>query len=78
MLAAAARPRYIRSMNGLFLILLGIAMLALLASLLLGLFFMARGREADRLNSNRMMRLRVALQGLAIVLFILALVTQAA
>ena len=65
-------------MSGFFLILLGIAMLALLASLLLGLFFMARGGEADRRNSNRMMRLRVALQGLANVLFILALVTQAA
>lgn len=65
-------------MSGIFLILMGIAMLALLASLLAGLFFMARGGEANRRHSNRLMRLRVGLQGLAIVLFILALVTQAA
>ena len=64
-------------MSGFFLILLGIAMLALLASLLAGVFFMARGGEANRRNSNRLMRLRVGLQGLAIVLFILALITQA-
>ena len=64
-------------MSGFFLILLGIAMLALLASLLAGLFFMARGGEANRRHSNRLMRLRVGLQGLAIVLFILALITQA-
>jgi hypothetical protein len=63
-------------MSGFFLILMGIAMLALLASLLAGVFFMARGGEANRRNSNRLMRLRVGLQGLAIVLFILALITQ--
>ncbi|WP_431860042.1 twin transmembrane helix small protein [Azospirillum sp.] len=65
-------------MSGFFLILMGLAMAALLASLFAGLFFMARGGESDRRNSNRMMRLRVGLQGLAIVLFILALITQAA
>ncbi|HYH38563.1 MAG TPA: twin transmembrane helix small protein [Azospirillum sp.] len=65
-------------MSGFFLILMGLAMAALLASLLAGLFFMARGGESARRNSNRMMRLRVGLQGLAIVLFILALITQAA
>lgn len=64
-------------MSGFFLILMGMAMLALLASLLAGLFFMARGGEANRRHSNRLMRLRVGLQGLAIVLFILALLTQA-
>lgn len=64
-------------MSSFFLILLGIAMLALLASLLAGVFFMARGGEANQRNSNRLMRLRVGLQGIAIVLFILALITQA-
>lgn len=64
-------------MSGFFLILMGVAMLALLASLLAGVFFMARGGEANRRNSNRLMRLRVGLQGLAIVLFILALIMQA-
>ena len=64
-------------MNGVFLILLGIALLAVLASLLAGVFVMARGGEADRHWSNRLMRLRVGLQGLALVLFLLALMTQA-
>ncbi|WP_448190568.1 twin transmembrane helix small protein [Azospirillum sp. sgz301742] len=64
-------------MSGFFLILMAIAMLALLASLLAGVFFMARGGEANRRYSNRLMRLRVGLQGLAIVLFILAIITQA-
>jgi len=64
-------------MSGFFLILLVLAMLAVLASLLLGLFFMAKGGEANRRHSNRLMRLRVALQGIALVLFVLALITQA-
>lgn len=64
-------------MSGFFTILLGLAMLAVLASLLIGVFFMAKGGEADRRWSNRLMRLRVILQGVALVLFILALITQA-
>jgi len=64
-------------MSGFFLILMGLAMAALVVSLLAGVFFMAHGGEANRRYSNRLMRLRVALQGLAIVLFILALITQA-
>lgn len=70
-------PRYIPMMSSFFAILMILAMLAVLASLLVGIFFMARGGEADRRYSNRMMRLRVAFQGLAILLFILALITQA-
>ncbi|HYD70068.1 twin transmembrane helix small protein [Azospirillum sp.] len=64
-------------MSGFFTILLGLAMLAVLASLLIGVFFMAKGGEADRRWSNRLMRMRVILQGVALVLFILALITQA-
>jgi len=60
-----------------FLVLLGAALLAVLASLLAGVFVMARGGETDRVWSNRLMRLRVGLQGLALVLFLLALMTQA-
>lgn len=64
-------------MNGILLVLLGAALLAVLASLLAGVFVMARGGERDRLWSNRLMRLRVGLQGLALILFLLALMTQA-
>lgn len=64
-------------MNGILLVLVGAALLAVLASLLAGVFVMARGGERDRLWSNRLMRLRVGLQGLALVLFLLALMTQA-
>lgn len=64
-------------MDGLFATLMVVAMLAVLASLFLGLFFMARGGTADARNSNRMMRWRVTLQGVALVLFVLAMLTHA-
>ncbi|HYH21526.1 MAG TPA: twin transmembrane helix small protein [Azospirillum sp.] len=64
-------------MSGFFTILLGLAMLAVLASLLIGVFFMAKGGEGNLRWSNRLMRMRVILQGVALVLFILALMTQA-
>lgn len=64
-------------MNGFFAALMVLAMLAVLASLFLGLFFMARGRSGDAVQSNRMMRWRVSLQGLALALFVIAMLTQA-
>ncbi len=76
-LAIADGPRYIPTMRGFFLILMALAMAALLLSLLAGVFLMARGGEANTRRSNQLMRLRVALQGLAIALFILVLITQA-
>lgn len=63
-------------MNGAFTILMVMAMLAVVGSLFLGLFFMARGAGGDASRSNRMMRWRVSLQGLALVLFVLAVLTQ--
>ncbi|MGQ9369000.1 twin transmembrane helix small protein [Azospirillum sp. ST 5-10] len=57
------------------MILLMLSMLAVLASLLAGVFLMARGGEANQRHSNRLMRLRVTLQGVAIVLFLLAVLT---
>lgn len=50
-----------------------VAMLATLGVLFLGIFSMARGGEFNRRNSNRLMRWRIFLQGLAIVLFLLLL-----
>lgn len=64
-------------MSGFLLFLLGLALLAVLGSLLAGVFVMARGGDTDRRWSNRLMRLRVGLQGVALVLFLLALMTQA-
>jgi hypothetical protein len=59
-------------MNSFFIILLALAMLAVLASLGIGLFAMARGKEQDAKLSQRMMRFRVILQLVALVCFILA------
>ncbi len=60
-------------MNSVFLILLGVAMLAVLASLGVGLFAMARGKEGDTQLSQKMMRWRVWIQALALVFFVLAM-----
>jgi ABC-type branched-subunit amino acid transport system permease subunit len=57
--------------------LLGAALLSVLASLLAGVIVMARGGQGDARQSNRLMRLRVILQGIALVLFVLAMLTQA-
>lgn len=56
------------------LLLFALALLAVLVSLVVGLFAMARGREEDAKLSQKMMRMRVALQALALGLFILAVV----
>lgn len=50
-------------------ILLVIAMGVTLLVLFSGLVSMARGGEFDRRNANRLMRLRVLSQGVAIVIF---------
>lgn len=64
-------------MSGIFPILLILALGAVVASLFIGLFFMARGGQGDARKSNMAMRLRVMLQGVALVLFLLAMLTQA-
>jgi hypothetical protein len=53
-----------------------IAMAGVLASLLLGLFAMAKGGEKDHKTSNKMMRARVMLQGLTIFLLLLAFLAK--
>jgi hypothetical protein len=62
-------------MSGIFFILMLGAMLAVLATLFIGLFSMARGGEFAAKYSNKLMRARVWLQGIAIVLFLLAVAT---
>ena len=59
-------------MSSFFSVLMIFAMLAVLASLGIGLFAMAKGGEFGRKNSNKMMRIRIGLQALAILFFFLA------
>ena len=57
---------------------MALAMLAVLASLFGGLIAMARGGEFGDRNSNRFMRWRVMLQGLALLLFAIAVMSAGA
>ena len=63
-------------MTSLFLVLLVLAMLAVLASLFAGLISMAKGGAFNAKYGNLLMRWRVALQGLAVLLFIAAVLSS--
>lgn len=63
-------------MNTAFMILLGIAMIAVLVSLFVGLFAMGKESEKAKALSQKMMRARVYLQCAAIIFFILAMATS--
>ncbi|MFN3827310.1 MAG: twin transmembrane helix small protein [Micavibrio sp.] len=63
-------------MSNIFIIMMIIAMLATLGALGLGLFAMVKGGEFNKKNSNKMMQLRVMLQGLALFFFVLAWMTS--
>jgi len=69
-------PDKITAMNTVILILLAVTLVAVVAVLLTGVIGMARGGEFNAKYGNKLMRLRVALQGLAIILFILFFVTS--
>jgi hypoxia induced protein len=56
-------------------ILIIVAMGLTLGVLFLGLFSMARGGEFAQRNSNRFMRWRVIMQGIAILLFVIFMMT---
>ncbi|CAO3458475.1 Uncharacterized protein RL4316 [Azospirillum largimobile] len=75
-IGAAPIAVYIGAMHDLFPILMVLAMLAVVGSLFVGLFFMARGGRGDPRRSNKAMRLRVILQGAALLLFVLAILTK--
>jgi hypothetical protein len=62
-------------MQGFVLALLIIAMLLTLGVLFLGLFSMAKGGEFDKRNANRFMRWRVIMQGVAVLLFVIFMMT---
>ena len=63
-------------MSAVFTVLMIIAMLLTLGVLFAGILTMGRGGEAGRLRSNRLMRWRVILQGVAIVCFLLAVLLR--
>ena len=48
------------------------AMILTLASLVAGLFSMVKGGEFNKKYGNRLMRARVTMQGLALLMFVLA------
>jgi hypothetical protein len=64
-------------MSKFFAILLGLAMLAVLGVLIIGLISMAKGGEFNKKYGNILMRWRVGLQALALALFVLAVMSRA-
>ena len=63
-------------MSNIFVIMMIVAMFATLGSLAVGLFVMVKGGEFNKKHGNRLMQLRVTLQGLALLFFILAWMTS--
>lgn len=59
-------------MTRVFFILLAISMILVLASLIVGLIAMVKGGEFNKKYGNKLMRMRVTLQGVALGLFVLA------
>ena len=62
-------------MSTTFFILMLLAMAAVLGSLVVGVFGMAKGGEFAKKYGNRLMQARVGLQALALGLFVLAVLT---
>ncbi|NKC33128.1 twin transmembrane helix small protein [Falsiroseomonas selenitidurans] len=56
--------------------LVGVSMLATLGVMFAGMLGLARSESAGGARSNRLMRWRVALQGLTLVLFLLLLMSR--
>jgi xanthine/uracil permease len=71
----AAAEGYILLMETFFPIAIVGAMIAAVGALLLGIVSMAKGGEFSKKYGNKLMRARVALQGLAILLFIVFMLT---
>ena len=61
-------------MSGFLVLLMIFAMLATLGVLFFGIFTMARGGDFNSKHSNRIMRARIVLQGLALLLFAVIMV----
>jgi hypothetical protein len=63
-------------MEGIITGLLAAAVLATLGVLIVGIVGMAKGGEFNKRYSNKLMRLRILTQGVAIVLFIILMVVS--
>ncbi|MAS87778.1 MAG: hypothetical protein CMH30_07380 [Micavibrio sp.] len=63
-------------MSNIFTIFMAIAMLACLGALIIGLLSFAKGGEFNKKHGNRLMRLRVLFQGIALAMFALAIITH--
>ncbi len=63
-------------MSGFAIVLMVIAMAVTVIVLFTGLFSMARGGEFDRKYSNKLMRLRIIAQAIALILFAIAMATK--
>ena len=63
-------------MSRFFFILMIIAMFLTLASLIVGLVAMVKGGEFNEKYGNKLMRLRVTMQGIALALFALAMLSS--
>ena len=63
-------------MNNFFNIALVFAMAAVLGVLIVGIVSMIKGGEFNKKHGNRLMQLRVTLQGLALLFFALAFLTS--
>ncbi len=63
-------------MNQIFFILMLLAMLGVVASLVTGIIVMTRGGEANKKYGNRLMQARIWMQALALIFFVLGLLTS--
>jgi hypothetical protein len=61
-----------RDMDSVFTILIPVAMAAVLITLGFGLFALFKGGDYARSNSNKLMRVRVALQAVAVLVLVAA------
>jgi len=55
---------------------MAIAMVLVLASLAVGLFGMVKGGDFNKKYGNKLMRYRVTMQGVALIMFVLAVWSQ--
>ena len=63
-------------MSSFFSVLMIIAMVAVFASLVVGLGSMVKGGAFNKKYGNKLMRVRIGLQALALLLFVLAVATK--
>jgi hypothetical protein len=63
-------------MSGIFIVLVPLALAAVAITLGVGIYSMFRGGEFSLKWSNKLMRLRVALQAVAILIIVLAIMSR--